>query len=58
MRTSEPRARLHGHHRAEAVSLEPAEPVDEPEFRIPAEAFVRLVYGRLDPGHTPTTHGP
>ena len=23
------------------------------ELRLPAEAFVRLVYGRLDPGHTP-----
>jgi hypothetical protein len=23
------------------------------EPRIPAEAFVRLVYGRLDPDHTP-----
>jgi len=25
------------------------------ELRIPAEAFVRLVYGRLDPAHTPET---
>jgi uncharacterized protein (TIGR03083 family) len=24
-----------------------------PELRLPAEAFVRLVYGRLDPAHTP-----
>jgi hypothetical protein len=23
------------------------------ELRLPAEAFVRLVYGRLDPAHTP-----
>jgi hypothetical protein len=43
---------------ADAVSLEPAEPVDEPDLEIPAEAFIRLVYGRLDPGHTPTTGGP
>jgi uncharacterized protein (TIGR03083 family) len=38
----------------EAVSL--AESDDEeglPELRLPAEAFVRLVYGRLDPAHTP-----
>jgi uncharacterized protein (TIGR03083 family) len=28
-----------------------------PEIRIPAEAFVRLVYGRLDPGHSPTVGG-
>jgi uncharacterized protein (TIGR03083 family) len=25
----------------------------EPDVRLPAEAFVRLVYGRLDPNHTP-----
>jgi hypothetical protein len=24
-----------------------------PELRLPAEALVRLVYGRLDPAHTP-----
>jgi hypothetical protein len=24
-----------------------------PVLRLPAEAFVRLVYGRLDPDHTP-----
>lgn len=23
------------------------------ELRIPAEAFVRMIYGRLDPDHTP-----
>jgi len=41
----------------EAVSLEPSaggegeEPL--PELRLPAEALIRLVYGRLDPAHTP-----
>jgi uncharacterized protein (TIGR03083 family) len=39
----------------EAVSLtaddDAAEPL--PEVRLPAEALVRLVYGRLDPAHTP-----
>jgi uncharacterized protein (TIGR03083 family) len=38
----------------EAVSLEESD--GEPgllELRLPAEAFVRLVYGRLDPAHTP-----
>ena len=24
-----------------------------PELALPAEAFIRLVYGRLDPAHTP-----
>jgi uncharacterized protein (TIGR03083 family) len=27
----------------------------EPDLRLPAEAFVRLVYGRLDPDHTPAS---
>jgi len=26
---------------------------DLPELRLPAEALIRLVYGRLDPDHTP-----
>jgi uncharacterized protein (TIGR03083 family) len=42
----------------DAVSLEPGEPVDEPDLEIPAEAFIRLLYGRLDPDHTPPTRGP
>jgi hypothetical protein len=41
----------------DAVTLEPSagaeagEPL--PELRLPAEALIRLVYGRLDPAHTP-----
>lgn len=38
---------------ADAVTLEPTEPPDEPDLVLPAESFVRLVYGRLDPAHTP-----
>ena len=41
----------------EAVSLTEADRPDGedglPELRLPAEAFVRLVYGRLGPHHTP-----
>jgi uncharacterized protein (TIGR03083 family) len=43
----------------EAVSLVPAGDDTTPpelglsELRLPAEAFVRLIYGRLDPDHTP-----
>jgi hypothetical protein len=38
----------------EAVSLEESDGEPGlPELRLPAEAFVRLVYGRLDPAHTP-----
>lgn len=43
---------------ADAVSLEPTESVDEPDLEIPAEALVRLIYGRMDPDHTPPTRGP
>jgi hypothetical protein len=36
------------------VILSPAdEQATEPDLRLPAEAMVRLVYGRLDPAHTP-----
>jgi uncharacterized protein (TIGR03083 family) len=38
----------------ETVSLEAGEREEGlPELRLPAEALVRLVYGRLDPAHTP-----
>jgi uncharacterized protein (TIGR03083 family) len=40
----------------EAVTLAPSaagEDAGLPQLRLPAEALVRLVYGRLDPGHTP-----
>ena len=36
------------------VTLTPAEDTEGlPELALPAEAFIRLVYGRLDPAHTP-----
>jgi uncharacterized protein (TIGR03083 family) len=38
---------------AEAVSLERSAPAGDPSLAIPAEAFIRLLYGRLDPGHAP-----
>jgi uncharacterized protein (TIGR03083 family) len=38
----------------ETVTLMPTEGNSiRPELALPAEAFVRLVYGRLDPAHTP-----
>ena len=41
----------------DAVTLEPAAAGERegsgPELRLPAEALIRLVYGRLDPAHTP-----
>jgi uncharacterized protein (TIGR03083 family) len=38
----------------DAISLTESDGSDDlPELRLPAEAFVRLVYGRLGPHHTP-----
>jgi hypothetical protein len=42
----------------DGVTLTPADTdTDDADatLRLPAEALVRLVYGRLDPEHTPTT---
>ncbi len=39
------------------VSISPSEPVDDPDLTLPAEALIRLVYGRLDPDHTPQVGG-
>jgi uncharacterized protein (TIGR03083 family) len=41
----------------ERVSLEPSGEDPEPDLELPAEAFIRLVYGRLDAVHTPPTRG-
>lgn len=38
---------------AESVSLTPVAEGGSPDLELPAEAFIRLVYGRLDPAHTP-----
>lgn len=40
----------------DAVHLEPGAE-GEPDVVLPAEAFCRLVYGRLDPHHTPPVRG-
>ena len=40
----------------DAVALAPGSGGD-PELTMPAEAFIRLVYGRLDPAHTPAVDG-
>jgi uncharacterized protein (TIGR03083 family) len=37
----------------ERLSLEPSVTTTAADLELPSEAFVRLVYGRLDPAHTP-----
>jgi uncharacterized protein (TIGR03083 family) len=39
------------------VSISPSDPVGDPDLVLPAEALIRLVYGRLDPDHTPQVRG-
>jgi len=39
------------------ITLSPSAPADHPDLELPAEAFVRLVYGRLDQDHTPPFTG-
>jgi hypothetical protein len=41
-----------------AVQVRSEDGAEEPAtFELPAESFIRLVYGRLDPEHTPATVG-
>jgi uncharacterized protein (TIGR03083 family) len=37
----------------DSVTFAPSSAPAGPDLELPAEAFARLVYGRLDPGHTP-----
>lgn len=42
---------------ADGVELHNGEPGQKPDLDLPAEAFARLVYGRLDAAHTPVFSG-
>ena len=55
MRTASPERRFKLTLGPERVALEPSLDGDRPDLQIPAEAFVRLVYGRLDDEHTPAS---
>jgi len=52
VRTSDPERAFALRLSADGVELGPGEPGQSPELVLPAEAFSRLVYGRLDPDHT------
>jgi hypothetical protein len=41
----------------DSLELTPSDLVAMPDLELPSEAFIRLVYGRLDPGHTPAVSG-
>jgi hypothetical protein len=54
VRTTEPERTFTLALTSDGVTLEPgASGADDTVLALPAEAFVRLLYGRLDPDHTP-----
>ncbi len=53
IRTSAPQRNLALKVGAERLALEAADDSASPAMEMPAESFIRLVYGRLDPDHTP-----
>ncbi len=55
--TTDPRRGFQVVLAADAVTFGPVDPVDSPDVVLPAEACIRLVYGRLDPDHTPAVEG-
>ncbi len=57
VRTDDPRRDFRIAVETDSLSLAPSEPGGTPDLEIPAEAFIRLVYGRLDPEHTPGHQG-
>jgi uncharacterized protein (TIGR03083 family) len=56
VRTTSPELAFHLDLGSSGASLSPSlDDTDSPALTMPTEAFVRLVYGRLDPDHTPST---
>lgn len=57
VRTTDPGRDMSLHLSPGGVELTAGVHGQPPELELPAEAFCRLVYGRLDPGHTPAFTG-
>ena len=57
VRTTDPRRDVTFSIGADGVAIESSGPVDRPDLILPAEALIRLVYGRLDPAHAPPVEG-
>jgi len=53
VRTTDPERRLAVVMTPDSVRLAPDDSGSDAQLVLPAEAFIRLVYGRLDPDHTP-----
>jgi uncharacterized protein (TIGR03083 family) len=54
VRTDQPRRDFSIELSPDAVTFGAGDQSSQPDLELPAEAFVRLVYGRLDPAHTPS----
>jgi hypothetical protein len=57
VRTKEPERSFEIALRSDGVALSPRPTLETPDLELPGEALVRLVYGRLDPAHSPTIVG-
>jgi uncharacterized protein (TIGR03083 family) len=53
LRTTAPARQFQIGLRPDGVALAPHDQVDEPDLELPTDALVRLVFGRLDPDHSP-----
>jgi uncharacterized protein (TIGR03083 family) len=53
LRTATPERHFEIGLRPDGVALSAQERVDNPDLELPADALIRLVFGRLDPGHSP-----
>ena len=58
VRTSDPTRHFTVSLGTDSVSFTPGGSTGTPDLELPAEALIRLVYGRLDPDHTPTGPDP
>ncbi len=54
VRTDQPRRDFSIELSPDAVTLGAGDQSRQPDLELPAEALVRLIYGRLDPAHTPS----
>jgi uncharacterized protein (TIGR03083 family) len=58
VRTTDPARDLVVRFGADSVELVPADDDAAPDLELPAEAFIRLVYGRVDRAHAPAVAAP
>jgi uncharacterized protein (TIGR03083 family) len=58
VRTSDPTRHFTVSLGTDSVSFTPVGSTGTPDLEVPAEALIRLVYGRLDPDHTPAGPDP